>query len=203
MPRCRPVVPSAGLRAPVAEPGADPAAVLAAGLWSVLLLGAGTSAAVAGPRREQAAPVQTIERDALQQRPPSRALEQAINQLRHSNGVPPLAPVPPALQGLSTSYGREILQDMLQGRPCDHDLERWQAFQKEVERIEVIRPLSETLGCPKPSQSWSAAGLVQLWSGSSTHNRILNRADRSHLSCEVVDRQNRTAALCILWQGPP
>jgi hypothetical protein len=185
------------------HPGAPalvPAVVVA--LWPLLLL-AGPEAAIARTLVEPAAPVQTIDSDALRQLPAGRKLEQAINQLRQGNGVPPLAPLPAALRGVSTTYSRKILLGMLQGRPCDHDLTRWQGFQNELERIDGIRPSSELLGCPKPSDSWSAVGLVTLWSRSSIHNRILNRTDRSHLSCEVVESQKRKAALCILWQERP
>ncbi len=130
------------------------------------------------------------------------ALEQTIHQVRASQGRAPLQPLPQALEQANRVYGLSMLQDLLDRRDCDHDLVQWQGFQRRAKATDPLVPMSEVLACPRATEGWSSAGVVNNWRNSPFHRAILfERDNRSHIGCVVAERQNSMAALCTLWKN--
>jgi uncharacterized protein YkwD len=155
----------------------------------------------ARPEPLESSPIKTLDAETLQSLSRARSLEDMINEKRTINGRTTLRGLPDLLARENLAYGRDVLRNLHADGSCDHAFGQWENFQRRMEKIEVIVPMSEVLACPRPSNGWSAIGVVQMWQKSPVHNSILFEKDnRTNIGCAVADYNGKTAALCTLWK---
>ncbi|EDY38162.1 Thrombospondin type 3 repeat family [Cyanobium sp. PCC 7001] len=128
-------------------------------------------------------------------------LEAALQRMRTAHGQRPFQSLPPPLQAEAVRYLQQLLEPMLSGGRCDHDLPLWQRFQQSMAATGALMPSSEVLACPAPAAGWDPARTVATWLRSPLHRSILlERPANRYAACLVGERHGRVVAACTLWR---
>ncbi|MEI6029791.1 MAG: FecR domain-containing protein [Synechococcaceae cyanobacterium ELA739] len=131
--------------------------------------------------------------------PAANALQGALNSMRQQQGRPPFQALPAELASRNRAYLKPVQQAILSSGNCDHDRNRWSAFQASLAGSPGLRPSSEVLTCG-PTREWDPKRVVSEWLSSPLHHAILlERPRATSLGCSSLSQGDQTVAICTLW----
>jgi hypothetical protein len=110
--------------------------------------------------------------------------------------------LPEPFAARNREYLEPVVNQILSGPNCDHDLPRWEALQTEARAGLPMRPVSELIACPRPTGSWDPQEIISLWMTSPLHqDLLLNRPSATYISCHGASNGAYRTAVCVTWTG--
>ncbi len=129
-----------------------------------------------------------------------RTLMASINAARIRAGRSPLPGLPEEQSQANCTYLEPILRRLMASSDCSHNIQLWEAFQREAQRRFGRQPTSEVIACPRSGTAWDPTLIIDTWLSSSLHQDILlNRTRATHVDCVRFDQGDRSVGVCTFW----